>query len=308
MLNALAIAGPTASGKSEMAYQVAEDIGGEVISVDAGGVYREMDIGAAKPPKQWRRRVRHHLFDIRNPNESFDAGAFCRLAVAAATDIAARGKKPILAGGTMMYFYALHRRMHNIPPVPAAVRAQVEEEIKAKGAAAMHNALTKADSESAQHIQKGDSQRICRALSVLRASGKRLSEWQKAARPPPLLRMQTALFIPADRALLRRHIGKRLRRMFADGLAEETQAVMQKWQLQPNAQSLRLAGYRQAADFASGKMTEEEMHERAYFATCQLAKRQLARLRAWQNPNIVLDPFAADARGRLLAFADNNQK
>ena len=133
MLTALAIAGPTASGKSDMACAVAKAVNGEVISVDAGGVYREMDIGTAKPSLEWRRQVRHHLFDIRNPNERFDAGAFCRLAVAAAEDISARGKVPVLAGGTMMYFYLLHRQMHNIPPVAACVRAQVEEEIDKRG-------------------------------------------------------------------------------------------------------------------------------------------------------------------------------
>lgn len=309
MINIPAIAGPTASGKSEMAYQIAEDIGGEIISVDAGGVYREMNIGTAKPPKQWRDNIRHHLFDIRNPDESFDAGAFCRLASSAAKDIKARGKVPILAGGTMMYFYALHRRMHHIPPVPPKVRAGVEEEIKTKGAAAMHLELTKTDAESAKNIKTNDSQRICRALSVLRASGRRLSEWQKAARPPPLMNLQMALLMPDDRALLRRRIGERLKLMFADGLAEETKAVMQKWQLQDDAQSLRLAGYRQAADFVLGKITESQMRERAYYATCQLAKRQLARLRAWQEPGIIINPFAADAGAKLSAFiAKSNNK
>ena len=303
MLTALAIAGPTASGKSDMACAVAKAVNGEVISVDAGGVYREMDIGTAKPSLEWRRQVRHHLFDIRNPNERFDAGAFCRLAVAAAEDISARGKVPVLAGGTMMYFYLLHRQMHNIPPVAACVRAQVEEEIDKRGTRQMHNELAKVDRVSANNIQTGDSQRIHRALAVWRATGKALSEWQSVARPPPLLQMRMALFIPLDRALLRRRIGERLQLMFANGLAEETRAVMQKWQLQPAAQSLRLAGYRQAADFVCGRITKEEMRERAYFATCQLAKRQLARLRAWQNPGIILDPFAEDTKARLLDFA-----
>lgn len=308
MITALAIAGPTASGKSEAAYKVAEVIGGEVISVDAGGVYRQMDIGAAKPPKQWRARVRHHLFDIRNPDESFDAGAFCRLASSAAADITARGKMPVLTGGTMMYFYALHKRMHNIPPVPPKVRGQVEEEMRKKGARAMHKELAKADGESAKNIREGDSQRITRALAVLRASGRRLSEWQKDARPPPLMHLRTALFIPPDRALLRRRIAERLKLMFAAGLVEETRAVMQQWQLPPGAQSLRLAGYRQSSAFVRGEITEAAMKERAFFATCQLAKRQLARLRAWQNPGIVLDPFAADAHGKLLAFAESDNK
>ena len=183
MLTALAIAGPTASGKSDMACAVAKAVNGEVISVDAGGVYREMDIGTAKPSLEWRRQVRHHLFDIRNPNERFDAGAFCRLAVAAAEDISARGKVPVLAGGTMMYFYLLHRQMHNIPPVAACVRAQVEEEIDKRGTRQMHNELAKVDRVSANNIQTGDSQRIHRALAVWRATGKTLSEWQSVARP-----------------------------------------------------------------------------------------------------------------------------
>ena len=303
MLNALVIAGPTACGKSETAFAAAKAIGGEIVSVDAGAVYREMDIGAAKPPQKWREEVRHHLFDVCNPGERFDAGAFCRLAADAAREIHARGKTPIFAGGTMMYFYALRERMHDIPPVPAKTRDETEQELRARGVKAMHNELAQADPQSAQNIADNDSQRICRALAVLRATGKPLSEWKSGKRPPPFLRMRAALFIPEDRALLRKRIGERLKLMFAEGLAEETRAVINKWHLPPSTQCLTLAGYRQAAAHIRGEITEEVMHERAYHATCQLAKRQLSRLRAWQAPDIVIDPFAKNAQSRFLAFA-----
>ncbi len=303
MLNAIVIAGPTACGKSEAALAVAKTIGGEIVSVDAGAVYREMDIGTAKPPAQWRREVRHHLLDVRNPDERFDAGAFCALARAAAEDIAAREKTPVFAGGTMMYFRALRERLHELPAVPQSAREEIARQMRELGAAKMHEELKKADPQSAEKIETKDRQRISRALEVFRATGKPLSEWTDGARPPPFLRLRAALFLPADRALLRQRIGERLQKMFAEGLAEETRAVVRKWKLPPSAQSLRLAGYRQASAFLRGELSEKEMRERAFFATCQLAKRQFSWLRAWDGAELILDPFADNSRARLLDFA-----
>lgn len=290
----IAIIGATATGKSNFALRLAQTIGGEVVSVDSGAVYREMDIGTAKPAAADRRRIRHHLVNICNPDDAYNVGRFCQDAAAAVADICQRGKTPILVGGSMMYFNAWYRGLAAIPPVPAATTQQVADEIATGGLPAAYRALQKCDPAASAGIAANDSQRIARALAVARATGKPLSHWQQqqpAVAGAPAI--HTILFFPQNRATLRRRIEQRLDAMWASGLLEETKYLLVQWSLADAAPPLRLAGYRQAVAHLRGALSHLQMRQSAYFASCQLAKRQLTWLARWlPAAESVVDPFA----------------
>ena len=296
-----ALAGPTASGKTQLAIQLAESIGGEIVSVDSGAVYRGLDIGAAKPDSAARARVRHHLLDIRNPDQPFSAGDFCRMAKDAIADIQRRGRVPILAGGSMMYFRALSGGMHSMPAAPLSAQSEVRAEMKQRGAAAMHRLLQKADPATAAKLHPSDSQRIGRALEVWRGSGRRLSELLESSPSSPM-QLSAIVLIP-NRELLRENIALRLKKMFADGLVEETAAAVSEFNLTAESPGLRLAGYKQAAMLLRGECDETTMRRRAFFATCQLAKRQTTWLRRWPAPLATIDPFAPEAEKKIAEAA-----
>lgn len=302
-MRALALAGPTACGKSGFAPPLAEAVGGEIISVDSGAVYRKMDIGTAKPSAAVRAQIPHRLIDVCNPNENFNAGIFCRLAAAAAAEISARGKIPLLAGGTMMYFHALSRGMHDLPEISAAVRGAVREDMKKFGAAAMHRRLAKLDSAAAEKISENDSHRIARALELTAAAGRPLSELTAQKKPPPALQISYIFLIPEDRGRLRQRIAARLKNMFAAGLTAETRAVISEFNLHADSPPLRMAGYRQTAAHLRGEYCETEAQKRAYYATCQLAKRQATWIRNWRGAAEIINPFAADAENKIIAAA-----
>lgn len=305
MIRALALVGPTASGKSEIAPALAAEVHGEIISADSGAVYRKMDIGTAKPSAALRARLPHHLVDICAPDDYFNAGMFCRLATEAAKEINARGATPIFVGGAMMYLYALTQGLHHIPEVSAAVRESVREEMQRLGAAAMHQRLTEMDSQTAQQIPPTDSQRIARALEVIMQTQQPLSSFmiQNAQKPPPEMQISFIVLMPENRAHLRAAIGDRLDKMWAAGLTAETESVMKQYHLTPQSPPMRMAGYRQAAAFLRGEFSEEEMRKRAYYATCQLAKRQMTWARKWRTPAALINPFAADAKEKILTTA-----
>lgn len=293
-VTAIALIGPTATGKSRLALALAAQIGGEIISVDSGAVYREMSIGTAKPTADDQQRAPHHLIDIRNPDDFYNVGSFVSDARAAMTQIAARGATPIFAGGTMMYANALARGLAEIPPVDDEAAAAVEREMTALGTAESHRQLAAIDAETAGRIAAGDRQRIHRALCVWRATGKPLSYWlRRGGDKPANDDIRWVALMPADREALRRRIGERLARMWADGLLAETEAVITKWHLAADAPPLRLAGYRQAAARLRGSIGESAMRQQAFFATCQLAKRQIGWLRRWQTA-LIVDPQTAD--------------
>ncbi|MGI9306293.1 MAG: tRNA (adenosine(37)-N6)-dimethylallyltransferase MiaA [Gammaproteobacteria bacterium] len=303
-MRALALAGPTASGKSDFAPALAAALNGEIISVDSGAVYREMNIGTAKPPPAVRAQTPHHLIDVANPDENFNAGKFCRLAAAALTEITARGKLPIFAGGAMMYFHAFSRGLHDFPPPSMPLRAKLREELRRLGAPAMHRRLAQLDPAAAAKIAPSDSQRIARALEIIGAANAPLSQLQSRPKtsPPDI---SFILLMPADRAQLRRAIDSRLQNMFAEGLVKETETAAKKYNLAPDSPPLRMAGYRQAAAFLRGETDEEEMKKRAYYATCQLAKRQMTWLKKWQPAPNFIDPFALEAEKKIMKAAQN---
>lgn len=303
MIRALALAGPTACGKSEFAPALAVAMGGEIISADSGAVYRGMDIGTAKPSATLRARLPHHLVDICTPDAHFNAGMFCRLSIAAAKEINARGAAPVFVGGAMMYFYALMRGLHHVPEISAAVRESVRAEMQKCGAAEMHRRLAALDLHTARKIPATDSQRIARTMEIAAQTRRPPSSFMAAQKPSPDLQISFIVLMPEDRARLRAAIAARLNTMWNDGLTAETESVIRKYRPPPQSPPLRMAGYRQAAAFLRGEYDEKEMRERALYATCQLAKRQMTWLRKWKNPAAVIDPFAADAEKKILAAA-----
>ncbi len=301
MIRALALAGPTACGKSAFAPTLAAAFGGEIISVDSGAVYREMDIGTAKPPAELRARLPHHLVDVCAPDEPFNVGMFCRLATAAAKEVCARGDVPIFVGGAMMYFNALVRGLHDFPEITAEIRDTVREMMRQNGAPAMHQKLAALDSRAAEKILITDSQRIARAMEIAMQTRRSPSDFIAGATPPPQLNLTFVFLSPANRTPLRDSIAARLAQMWTNGLVDETEQVMRKYKLPPQSPPLRMAGYRQAAAFLRGETSESEMREHALFATRQLAKRQMTWIRNWKTPATIIDPFTPNSEKQILS-------
>lgn len=293
---AIALMGPTASGKTALALEWAERFGGEIVSVDSALVYRRLDIGAAKPTADERARVRHHLIDLREPWQPYSAAEFADAARQALADIVARGRLPILAGGTGLYFHAL---LHGLSPMPEAdpqVRAQLASEADERGWAALHAELAAVDPQAAARIHATDAQRIQRALEVYRLSGRNISDWRRdRAQTPRLpLRVLKLVLAPDDRAELHARIERRFDLMLAEGFLDEVRGLRALPQLQAQPRplelpALRAVGYRQAWEHLDGATTAAEFRDRGIFATRQLAKRQLTWLRGeldaqWFDP------------------------
>ncbi|MFC7300519.1 tRNA (adenosine(37)-N6)-dimethylallyltransferase MiaA [Cognatiluteimonas weifangensis] len=291
----IALLGPTASGKSALALEWAQRLGGEIVSVDSALVYRGLDIGAAKPTRVERARVPHHLIDLRDPWQSYSAAEFAHDARAAIDAILARGRLPILAGGTGLYFRAL---LHGLAPMPGAdpaLRAQLAHEAEARGWAALHAELARIDPAAATRIHATDAQRIQRALEVYRLSGRPISDWQRGAAPARLpLRVLPLVLAPSTRAELHARIAQRFDAMLVQGFLDEVRALRALPQLRAHPAplqlpALRAVGYRQAWEHLDGATSADEFRARAIFATRQLGKRQLTWLRGelgarWFDP------------------------
>ena len=293
--------GPTASGKTALALEWAQRWGGEIVSVDSALVYRGLDIGAAKPSVDERARVPHHLIDVREPWQPYSAAQFAGDARVAIDGIVARGKLPILAGGTGLYFHAL---LHGLSPMPEAdpeVRAAIAARAAEHGWPRLHAELAQVDPGAAARIHVTDPQRIQRALEVHRISGRPISAWQReAARDRLPLRVLQLVLAPrgsdgqADRAGLHARIGQRFDTMLAQGFLDEVLALRALPQLQAierplDLPALRAVGYRQAWEHLDGTASASEFRDRAISATRQLAKRQLTWLRTefaarWFDP------------------------
>lgn len=295
------IVGPTAAGKSDLALALAEHADAEIVSVDSALVYRGMDIGTAKPSSGERARVRHWLIDTRDPIEAWSAADFVNDAEAAIADIEARGKRPLLVGGTMLYVRALLQGLSELPPADAPTRAQLALELVERGAAQLHAELAQVDPMAAARIHRNDPQRLLRALEVYRQTGTPISElqraWQAAPRRPGVL----IALAPADRALLHRRIEARFDAMLAAGFLDEVRDLMARPGMHPDLPSMRAVGYRQAWGHLAGDYDLARCRELAIFATRQLAKRQLTWLRGmeahWFDPAA---PGAFDAiRARI---------
>ncbi|SFK80035.1 tRNA (adenosine(37)-N6)-dimethylallyltransferase MiaA [Lysobacter sp. cf310] len=297
---AIALMGPTASGKTALALDWAQRYGGEIVSVDSALVYRGLDIGSAKPGAEELARVPHHLIDLRQPWQPYSAAEFAVDGRRALDQIAARGRLPILAGGTGLYFHALLQGLAPMPEADAEVRAELAAEAGQRGWAALHAELTALDPEAAARIHATDAQRIQRALEVYRLSGRRISDWRREAAGAPRLpyRVLKLVLAPADRAVLHARIAQRFDAMLAGGFLDEVRALRGLPELQAHPRpldlpALRAVGYRQAWEFLDGEggaQAAAEFRDRGIYATRQLAKRQLTWLRGqldarWFDPS-----------------------
>ena len=298
---ALCLAGPTASGKSAVALALARVLPLEIISVDSALVYRGMDIGTAKPSAAERAEVPHHLIDILDPSEAYSAARFVAEATRLVAQIRARGRLPLLVGGTMLYFKALRDGLHAMPGADPALRTSIDQRAAAQGWPALHAELARVDPVTAARLAPNDAQRIQRALEVWQLSGRALSDWHRdetaSARPAaadwPLVSLE-----PASRAWLHARIAQRFGSMLQDGLLAEVQALRARADLHPGLPAMRCVGYRQAwAALEQG--LAEGWQDAAIAATRQLAKRQLTWLRSMPSRHVIACD-AVDAPARAL--------
>ena len=274
--------GPTASGKTQLAVSLVQHFPFEIISVDSAMVYREMDIGTAKPSPDILKIAPHRLIDIRDPSEPYSAAQFRDDALREINDIFLHGKIPLLVGGTMMYFRALQQGLSDLPSADPAIRARLNAEGEQKGWPVLHERLAGVDPLAAQRIHPHDSQRIQRALEVYELTGKNLSAWQEENRTlPDHFKIINLGIAPLDRAVLHERIALRFKNMLDEGFLEEVRRLFARGDLNLEMPSIRSVGYRQAWEFLLGNFTFDEMQEKSVIATRQLAKRQLTWLRTW---------------------------
>jgi tRNA dimethylallyltransferase len=290
----LCLMGPTASGKTEVSFSLAEKLNAEIISVDSALVYRQMDIGTAKPSLLERQQIPHHLIDIRDPSEPYSAAAFQQDAFEAIRTIQARGKVPLFVGGTMLYFKALQEGLSPLPMANPEVRAQLTAQAKEEGWAALHQQLALIDPAAAARISPQDQQRIGRALEVFQLTGMPMSHYWQNKNYPESFKFVNLALLPNDRSILHARIAQRFNIMLQQGLIEEVERLYRRGDLHPNLPAIRSVGYRQVWAYLDGLMNREEMHEKSIAATRQLAKRQLTWLRHWHD----IIPF--DCQSRLM--------
>ena len=300
--------GPTASGKTALGVEIAKALNGEIISVDSALVYRGMDIGTAKPDAQERQGIKHHLIDILDPSESFSAGQFRDQALALINEISARGKVPVLVGGTMLYFHVLLNGMAKLPDANAQIRQTINEQAAIEGWAAVHNHLKEVDPAAANRIHQNDTQRIQRALEVYLVSGKSQTDWlrEQAVQPKPFDAIKFAI-APTDRAKLHERIVLRMDQMLAHGFLDEVRTLFGRADLDATMPAIRAVGYRQAWSFLEGEYDEAMFRERAIIATRQLAKRQFTWLRQ-QSDTTFFEMGEKSALGQVLSDVKNNNK
>jgi len=277
---AFALLGPTASGKSRLAMQLASAHPVEIVSIDSAQVYRGMDIGTAKPSPAERRAVPHHLIDLIDPTERYSAGRFREDAIRVVAEIHARGKIPLLVGGTMLYYRALSQGLDELPPANPEIRAQIDLEASHKGWPALHAELAKLDPKTAARLEPGDAQRIQRALEVHRIAGKPISAFQVRSKNDLPFELKAFSLVPENRLELHQRIAGRFDAMLKAGLVEELKALRGKFPLSAGLPSMRCVGYRQAWEFLEEKISGGELRETGIAATRQLAKRQLTWLRS----------------------------
>jgi len=277
---AVLLMGPTACGKSRLALELADCLPLEIVSVDSAQVYRDMDIGTAKPDAATQARVPHHLLDLIDPDATYSAARFRSDALAAIEAIHARGRLPLLVGGTMLYFRALREGLSNLPQADAVVRAAIDDEAATLGWPALHAQLAVVDPTTARRLKATDRQRIQRALEVYRLTGAPLSALQGARDPSGVLRFVAIALMPSDRDDLHRRIAARFDAMLGAGLIDEVRSLRRRYRLEASMSSMRCVGYRQVWDTLEGTAPAVTLRERAIAATRQLAKRQLTWLRS----------------------------
>jgi tRNA dimethylallyltransferase len=278
---AIFLMGPTASGKTELALQLVQRLPCEIISVDSALVYREMDIGTAKPDARELAIGPHRLIDICDPTEAYSAARFRDDALREMAAITGSGKIPLLVGGTMLYFRALQYGLSDLPDADPEVRARLEQEASESGWQQLHKRLAEVDPEAAKRIHPNDPQRIGRALEVYELTGRPLSELQQQDGNQQLpYRLVKLVRAPRERKLLHQRINQRFLKMLEQGFEQEVRDLLAKWELDSQMPSMRCVGYRQMLGYIRGEYDRQEMIEKATAATRQLAKRQLTWLRS----------------------------
>ncbi|SJM90889.1 delta(2)-isopentenylpyrophosphate tRNA-adenosine transferase [Crenothrix polyspora] len=276
---AIFLMGPTASGKTALSVQLAKHLNGEIISVDSALVFKDMDIGTAKPTLAERQGIAHHLIDVLDPTETYSTGQFKSQALALMDDISQRGKTPVLVGGTMLYFNALNNGLDVLPEADPVIRARLDDELARLGKEALHERLAKVDPESAARIHPNDPQRVQRALEVYEISGEPLTSFFKAHQEDIPYQKIKLIIAPKERASLHETIAKRFKAMLQQGLIGEVDALYQRGDLTEKMPAIRAVGYRQVWSYLHGEVDYATMVEKGIIATRQLAKRQFTWLR-----------------------------
>ena len=304
---ALLLLGPTASGKTACALALARVLPVEIISVDSALVYRDMDIGTAKPSAAERAQCPHHLIDIVSPEDSYSAARFRADAIRLMGEISARGNLPVLAGGTMLYFKALREGLSDLPAADAEIRRELDAAAAAHGWPALHAELARLDPAAAARLEPADAQRIQRALEIVRLTGRPLADSYARREDDPLpCRLLPLALAPSDRSVLHARIAARFDAMLRDGLIDEVARLRAHYHLDPALPSMRCVGYRQTWDYLDGRISLDELRFQGIAATRQLAKRQLTWQRQFRDhwPDFVeLDCLRPDLPAAVLAAA-----
>lgn len=281
---AIFIMGPTASGKTALACDFYERLNCELISVDSALVYKDMNIGTAKPTAEELEQYPHHLIDIRDPADPYSAADFRKDALTLMADITARGKVPVLVGGTMLYFKFLLEGSAKLPNADDKIRADIEKLVAEHGKQHIHELLKKVDPESAERLNPNDPQRVQRAYEVFLISGKTLTQhWAEQEEQPLTYNVIQFAIAPQERKTLHERIELRFNQMIEHGFIDEVKAMHARGDLKEDLPSVRAVGYRQVWDFLEGRIDSEEMIFKGVVATRQLAKRQMTWLRGWDN-------------------------
>jgi tRNA dimethylallyltransferase len=294
----ISLMGPTASGKTDLAVWLCQRFPLEIVSVDSALVYRDMNIGTAKPDAATLVQAPHHLIDLLPPTEAYSAGRFKQDALAVIAGIRARGNLPLLVGGTMLYFRALRGGLDDLPPADPAMRAELEAQASIEGWPALHARLQQLDPETAARLKPNDSQRIQRALELCLTTGGPMSALLSSQTPStPENWLEFTLF-PADRTWLHQRINLRFGQMLEQGLVDELRDLRMRYALDPDMPSMRCVGYRQAWRCLDGEIDTATLYEQGAAATRQLAKRQLTWLRSWDSA-IKLECAGSDLRDAM---------
>ena len=304
---AVAIMGPTASGKTAAALAIAQQLPSEIISVDSALVYRGMDIGTAKPTPDELAAVPHHLIDILDPKDAYSVRQFRDDALRLVAEIQSRGKLPLLVGGTMLYFKGLRDGLDDLPQADPALRAQIDMEIARHGIAALHARLKELDPLTAERLKPTDTQRIQRAMEIILLTGQPMSSLLAKSETPALpFELLPIALEPSDRSVLHARIAERFDKMLAakPGLLDEVETLRARGDLHPGLPSMRCVGYRQAWEYLDGQITRDELRDKGIAATRQLAKRQLTWLRGMED-RIVIDCLSPDAPSQVLETIGN---
>ena len=296
--------GPTASGKTALAFELATRFPCDIVSVDSAQVFRDMDIGTAKPDAGTLSRFPHRLIDLITPEQRYSAAAFRNDALREMAAITAAGRIPLLVGGTMLYVKALRDGLADLPQADAGLRATIDAEAATHGWPALHAELARLDPETAARLKPTDAQRIQRAVEVLRLTGRTLGSFFAEQKDEPLpFRLLTLALVPEDRAELHRRIGQRFDAMLKAGLVDEVDMLRRKYRLDAGLPSMRCVGYRQVWEMLEGQMPRAELRDRGVFATRQFAKRQLTWLKSMDDLR-PFDPLAADPTASVLAAVE----